>query len=298
MIPYEQHKVQIQALIGDEDSRTATEILLFSNIAYRDIASSHLWQPLMVEAAFSSLILPGDLERIAYVEPDDTDYSAFLIDRTDQYFSSRLYNWWRNLTTTTPLVTGSDGVVVANSTKFTSASPSTAFTADHVGEYIRIGSNLGIYRIDAFVSGTEITLEKGFRGVGATGQNYELRPNGTQQVALTDQQGSDLGFTDWRYIYQKIPLPLYNDYDQIELPGSCQAVTVMVHQMMLLREKYDNDALKRSQAFQDALGLMQPLNPTKGRHTRPRMRTGEVLRFGKYKSTPYYNQNDRRVLGI
>jgi len=301
MIAYGLHKQQLQKLLDDDSTETAEEIQLFTNIAYRRIASMHFWQPLMTENTFTSLTLPGDLEKLYYVEFSDTDYLVFPISRTQRYVSRFLYNAFRNLTTVSPLSYGSDGVISANGTTFTSASPSVDFNATTTalaGQYIRIGTNSGIYKIASVTDANTIELEKGFRGDAETAAYYEIQPNGTQKVNLTDHQGTELGFTNWKYIYQRIPLPVYNDSDQIELPGTCEAVTIMTHQMMLLGDKYDNDALRRDPAFNEAIDAMYPLNPIESDRRMPRDRHGSLIMYGRRRAVHNYNADDRRVIGI
>lgn len=285
---------RIQDLIDDYSTETKAKILRALNNSYRDIASDHFWQPLMSEVTLSGTILPSDMEKPYYVE-DDTDFIYFPISVTDRYQNSRLYNWFENLTVTSPLLTGSDLVVTANSTTVTSAA--AGFTAAMVGEYIQIGTNEGIYKIHAFVGATEVTLADGYRGDTATAQYFEVRPSGTQQFQPSDENGDAISSTTIKFWYQRRPLPLHNDYDQIFLPGGCLAVQIMTHQMMMLGTKYDNDALKQSSSFIDAIGKMKPLNPTRGRCVRPRNRYGSQIVFGRQKvSSSMFEQSGRRIL--
>jgi len=207
-----------------------------------------------------------------------------------------VYNWFSQLTTADALVTGSDGAATLNDKTFTSASPSTNFVASMIGEYIRIGTNEGRYKIASINSTTSIELTDAFRGATVTAQDYRVRPAGTQQIAFTDYLGDSITDTTSTLYYQKVPLPLYNDYDQIELPGTCQAVVIMTHQMLLLENKYDNDALKRSPSFQEALAKMEAIEMPVSRQPVPRDRFGSQIGFGRSKYSDRYDSSNRRIL--
>jgi hypothetical protein len=280
----------------DQSSETAADMLLYTNEAVRTIAADHFFDTLKRDTTFSAL-LPADMERPFYVELSDTDFLAFPISETARYTSNKLYGWWMNRVTVDPLTEGSDGAITANAKTFTSAG--STFQADGVtaGEFIRIGTNAGIYEIDTVDSETQLTLVDGYRGATVTGSYFEVRPRFTQRIALTNEQGDDVSSEAIRFIYQKIPLPIYNDTDMIPLPGDCRAVRIMVHQMLLLGEKYDNDALKRQGDYLSAIASMQPLQPVRGRLTRPRDRYGNPVMFGRYKNVIREDSNNRRILG-
>jgi hypothetical protein len=298
MIPYGKIKARLQALLKDESTATAADILLYTNEAIRDIASDHFFDTLKREVSFSSL-LPADMERPFYIQLNDTDFLSFPISETSQYTSRKLFGWWMDRVTTDPLSIGSDGVIAANGTAFSSASPSVAFTSDMIGEFIQIGENEGIYEITAVPSTTTLTLADGFRGAAETAAHYEVRPQFTQQMQVTDEDGTNVNDEVSTFIYQKIPLPIYNDYDPIPLPGNCKAVRIMVQQMLLLGDKYDNDALKRQPDFQRAIDKMKPLQPTRGRTPAPRNKYGTRIVYGRFSHNSHIrvDRNNRRILG-
>lgn len=299
MIPYFDLKTQIQNLIQDDSTETAADILRYANTVYRQIASTHFFRPLIKSHTIATSILPGDVERLFYVQWSDTDYLVFPISQQDRYLSPVQYNWFSQMTTASTLVTGSDGVTVANATSFTSAAPSTDFDATSttlVGEYIRIGTNGGIYKISSVTDANTLVLTEGFRGAAGTAQSYQIRPEGTQQITFTDYDGTAVTNTTSTLYYQRVPLPLYNDYDQILLPGDCQAVIIKVHQMLLLENKYDNDALKRQPEFEFALAKMESMEAPVSRSPVPRDRNMNEIGYGRRKTTERFDQNDRRVL--
>jgi len=300
MIAWGTIQSRLQKLIDDDSTETALEITEFGNAAYRQTCADHIWQTLLTELSISgtSVTLPADMERPVLYIQDDTDYLFTPISITDRYWNSKQYNWYPDGTITTALFTGSDMVVAAGSTSVTSAAPSAAFDSTCVGEYIQIGTNEGIYKITAAPSGTELTLQDKYRGASDTAQVYEVRPVGTPKISFSDYDGAAVTVSSsGKLWYQRRPLPLYNDYDQLLLPGNCEAVRIMTFQMLLQREKYDNDSLRQDPAYQRAIASMNPLNPTLGRQVKPRDRNGSIIRFGRTRQTVQVNQNGRRILG-
>ena len=279
MIPIGNIISRIQGMIDDDSTETKADILLHANAEYAAIAESHPFQSFIEEITVaSSLILPADLVRMLYAQ-DDTDYIYFNINIPDRYSSNRLYNYFRNLTVTTPLLTGTDLVVTANSTEVTSAG--AGFTSAHVGEYMKIGENPGIYKVSTVDDASTIQLTKAYRGASDTAQAFEIRPEGTQKIAYTDEAGDALTSTSLTLWYLRRPLPLYNDYDSVLLPGQCEALRIGICRRMDESDKYDNDSLKRVPDYNIELEKMKSLNPWKMRHRTPRNRLGGRVRFGR-----------------
>lgn len=309
MIAYESIRRRLQNLFDDTSDEYAVQIREAVNTAYREIAGDHIWQTLSENIDFTGNVLPADIERpVVYVQ-DDTDLLQFQISETDRYNSAYLFNWYYDGSVETPLVTGSDGVTIINGTTFTSASPSTDFNATTdtlVGEYIQIGGNEGIYKIASVTDANTLVLERGFRGANISnpsspsaleGQYYEIRPRGTLKVAFSDELGSAITSTTRKIWYQRRPLPIYNDYDQLMLPGNCDAVRVKAFKMLLEGLKYDNDSLKKDGEYRNAINSMTPLQPTVGRKVRPRDRLGNVVAFGRQRYVNgRWDSNNRRIL--
>jgi len=274
---------RIQSLIDDESSETKTDIKRHLNAAYREIAALHNWRALTVQVTLDSLVLPGDLVRPVLVQ-DDTDYIYFNIKGLpNRYHSSRLYNWFLNIGIATPLLTGTDMAVTAGSTSVTSATGGFT-TADHDGEFIRIDENAGIYEIDSVSDTNTLVLKHAYRGASDTSQYFEIRPEGTQQLILSDQDGDAISTSTAVMWYLKKPLPLYNDYDQILLPGECEAVRIRTFQMMLESDKYDVDSQRQDDDYEVALSHMKSLDPRQSRPRAPRDRHGNRVMYGRRKT--------------
>ena len=70
----------------------------------------------------------------------------------------------------------------------------------------------------------------------------------------------------------------------------------MTWQMLLLRDKYDNDALKAEPQFRKAIASMLPLSPINGASAKPRDRFGRVRAFGRRKVSDRTDGAGRRIL--
>ena len=273
---------RIQKMLMDDSAETKAEILAHLNSSYMELAEEHPWHLLTSSVSPIPTVMPGDMTRILYVE-DGQDKQYFKIGYPQRYASMRLYNYFDNLVVSTPLLTVADAVVVANSTTVTSATG--GFTAGMVGEYVRFGANRGIYLIATVSNANTILLANGYRGVGATAQVMEVRPTGTRQFIQTDYNGSvTTPSPTAKMWYLKKPLPLYNDTDQVQLPGECDALRIKVLQIMMVSDKYDNDSLKQDMPFEKAYAKMKSLNPLPDRFVIPRDAQGARIRFGRYRN--------------
>jgi len=309
MIAYERIKTRLQNLFDDTSDEFAVQIREAVNTAYRDICGEHIWQTLLSNITFTGTVLPADIDRpILFVE-DDTDFIQVQISELDRYRSLQLFNWYYDGATEDPLVSGSDGVTIINGKTFTSVSPSTDFnaTADTlVGEFIQIGGNEGMYKIASVTDANTLVLERAFRGANISdpshpyaliGQYYEIRPRGTLKVAFSNEDGTAITSTSRKMWYQRRPLPIYNDYDQLVLPGNCDAVRIKASQMLLDGLKYDNDSLKKNNDYINAINRMTPLQPTIGRQPRPRDKFGNQIMFGRRRGVhSRWNASNRRIL--
>jgi len=281
---------RIQAMVDDWSAEVRVDLLRYLQAAYAWIAEKRPWSTLVRETTVTGSVLPGDMVLPVYAQ-DDTDQLYFKIGVPQRYFSQRLYNYFLNMRTTSVLHTGSDMATTINSTTVSSAT--AAFTAATTeGQYIRIGQHPGIYQIETCASGTSLTLEKAFHGAdwsdpntpaNMTSQYFEVRPIGTMQIQQTDQNGAartpSSAFTLW---YLRRPIPTYNDYDMIELPGTCEAVRIRVIQLMMETNKYDNDALKQVGNFEEAMEDMRKGEDAWfSRFVVPRDRLGIRVQFGR-----------------
>lgn len=293
----------IQNMVDDDSAETKVIIRDYLNLVYQGMGSLRNWAILRkyISAMPADRILPADCEQLYYVEDDD-DYIYFKGGVPLRHTRSRLYNYFRDIGVADPLLSGSDLATTINSTTVTSAG--AGFTAAMVGEYMRIGNQFGYYKIESFTSTTEVELADGVRAAdltdpdspaNLTGQYFEVRPTGTKKLLFTDDDGGVISSTTIKIWYTSVPLPIYNDYDMVLLPGNCEAVRVKVCQMMDQTDKYTNDALKKVPDYEEELEKMIALDAVPTMERTPRGRYGQRLAFGRQRTSPGNYSSDGRL---
>lgn len=284
---------QLQDAVDTTADEAKVKILRVVNSVYLMIAELRPWSTLLKQVVNPGTVLPADLARPFYVE-DNTDYLYFPLNSgaRERYSSARLYNWWKNMAVATPLLTGTDAATTMDSTAVTSAIG--GFTQAMVGEFIRIGSHPGVYKIQTVTSGNAIVLETAFKGANfsdastwtnLTDQYFEVRPRGTLQAAYTDQNGALITSSSLKLWYSARPIPILRDWDQILLPGECNALFLGAHRRLLRGDKYDNDALKEDADFKAAISQMKSLDNLDDKFLTPRDRFGNRIAFGRHRNT-------------
>jgi len=304
-VPLDALLSRVQVLMGDSSLETKAEIRDHIVQAYYGIAAMRNWRTLRILATQSTDVLPGDLREIYYVE-DNTDYIYFQSGIPQRYtYATRLYNFYENIGQATPLLSGSDLATTINSTTVTSATGGFV-SATHVGEWMKIGATRGVYKIASVTDTNTIVLTDGFRAAdmsdprvpaNLTEQRFEIRPEGTPKILFHDQDGGEIDASSSHKLwYTKIPLTLYNDYDQILLPGNCEAVFIQTLILMNRAQKYDNDALKLKSDFNEELSRMKKLDPVQMRPRMPRDRFGQKFRFGRVKRPEISRDSNNRAI--
>lgn len=144
------------------------------------------------------------------------------------------------------------------------------FTADMVGQSISIGSGAGIYRIATFSDAKTVTIDDTFRGDTVSNGHVSVRPEPTYIIKFVDDRGIQLSPTSVTLRYQRIPLPLYNDYDVLLIPGTCEDVRTMALQSMLRRLGKGREARMMSDEVRIERALAAKDNSQKRYPFRPR----------------------------
>lgn len=245
----------LESTAGDDQKAQYTRKL---NEAYRDVCGMWPWSTLKKTVTLlSTYLCPADMLRPLRIIDEDKQPYNFIggINRLSKYN----YNWYFADMISTPLAEGSTLHVEDYGTAVTSTTEFPATTC--VGEYIRIGSNAGIYKIATWTSTSAITLTDHFRGDTLDKANFSIRPVGTQVVAFSNASGTAITPTDIELTYIRNPLPLYEDDDIIELPGDCSAVRIKALQKILAMNKYDRAADRREIEFNVALSVMKSMEP-------------------------------------
>jgi hypothetical protein len=278
MLDFKNLYTQIQDLIDDASTQTLVTIKRVINNEYANICGMRPWSFNTIrETGVTSLQLPSNLNQIIRINVDNaTDYR--MSNQGDRYFDQTSNNFSFIDPIETPLATAADAVVTANSTSVTSAAAS--FSAE-AGEYIRFGDNIGMYKIASVDDANTLTLTEAFRGDSATAVFYEVRPKGTRQIQFFDAAGTALTVATYTLHYSRQPLPLYNDYDSVLLPGQAEYLKYRVHKTMLREYKYDNDALGLLRDEQEVFDLMASLDPLPRPFQKPVDKRGQRIKFGR-----------------
>ena len=224
------------------------------NEAYRDVAGMWPWNTLKKTVTLASTYLcPADMLRPLRII--DTNKQGYNFIGGVNRISKFNYNWYFTDMIATPLASGNTLHIGEYDTALTSTAEFPATTC--AGEFIRIGSNVGIYKIAAWISTSAMTLTDHFRGDALSEETFSVRPVGTQVLAFSNAAGTALTPTDVELTYIRKPLPLYRDDDIVELPGDCAAVRIKALQKILALNKYDRAADRRNIDFKDALTTMK-----------------------------------------
>lgn len=289
-------KELLQDMLDDQSSETALTLLRYANRAYRDIKTCRPWSmsvktvTLTSTANSSGVVLPSDFVKPVYVQ-DDKDYLYFQMDLKQRYGSQKLYNYFQSLETCTPLLTGTDLATTINGTTVTSATG--GFTAAMVGEYIKIGAEGGLYKIDAVGDTNTLTLAEPFHWADFTDpdapvaledQYFAIRPPSTKKIMFTDENGDAIASSTLKLWYIYYPQKLYNDYDEVLLP-SIEPLRIKIARMMDETDRYTNDSLKKVPDFDKAMGEMRKLDPTPVGLPQPRDKHGNITTFSRKRST-------------
>lgn len=250
---------QMNNSLSTADPEWKLTLLRKLNQAYRDVAQRNdcNWSTLRSKTDITTALLPADMVSILAVY-DDNDFFYHYIGGAKRQ-SKFPYNWYFDTSVETALATGTTVAVDEYSTAVTSTTEFPATTC--AGEYIRIASNPGYYKIDTWTDDSTMTIAKAFRGDAVDEERFSIRPAGTKQIALSDANGDSRDIGTLTIEYKRMPLPLYHDEDLIELPGDCVAVYVKALQHVLALKTFSTAARLRESEFDRALTIMKSLEP-------------------------------------
>ena len=201
--------------ISSEDDKLAMRRML--NLAYYDLASIQPWRSMQreIDVAYSSgdddgKYFPSDMIGI-YAATDDDNNQYYPVDRANILQDDARYRFYFNNPATSALFEG-NGLYMTPGLKTITG---ITLTASSVGEYLQVGSEIGFYKIK-----TITTIDTPFRA-NAKVENvpYAVRPEGTSQVAIVDNQ-ADFTAATVTFFYWVYPPPLWSDHHLIQLPGT------------------------------------------------------------------------------
>jgi hypothetical protein len=226
--------------------------------AYRDVVDAWDWACLKSTVTLStSFLVPADCKNISRVS--DADKTVYNIVNGKNRGSPFNYNWFLSDPINSPLAEGTTLNISEYATALTSTAEFPATTC--IGEYCKIGSNPGFYKIETWTSASAMTLTDHFRGDAESAAIFQIRPRGTQVLAFSDSQGTTITPTGIELTYSRFPLPPYRESDIIELPGSCRAVGIQALRKILALSGYNQAADRKNNEYISALTEMKASEP-------------------------------------
>jgi hypothetical protein len=246
-------------LEGPADDRDIAIAKQKINEAYREVCGAWPWTTLQqsVTLTDSSYIMPSDCRDIRHVMDEDKNPYSFAVGAGRP--SNFMRNWYFDTPTQTPLA---EGALAVTESSIVLSSATAAFPAtDCSDEYIRIGTNTGIYKIESWTSTSVITLYDNFRGVSLGDAIFQVRPKGTRILNFNDSAGTALTPTGVIVTYVRYPLPLFRDEDVLELPGYGNAVIVKALQKLLAIKGFNQAADRKQGEYLAALSEMKASEP-------------------------------------
>lgn len=246
------------------------------NMAYSEVYGMKDWSFAKRETALTvtslsatvPVVLPANFVRhIGTIK--DVDDKYFFAYSKDRVNLKHYYNWFFDDPVSDVLGSGMTLAVSANGTSLTSSAEFPATTC--VGEFIRIGENQGMYEVATWTSTSAMTITEGFRGEDIQdGDTYfEVRPVGTPQINFCTNERDFKAPGAPVLAYVVAPLPLYNRYDVIYVPGDAGAVFQKAVKKFATSRGWDRLARVAEDDFNTAFETAQRTEPKSDEMIKP-----------------------------
>lgn len=193
------------------------------NLAYYELASMRPWRSLRRKVTITLTagdttggLFPADMAGIyAVVDTEGNPYQER--DITNIRDDDNTYRWYIS-----DIIDAGDNLLAGKGVGATPGKTTIngiTFTAAHVGEYIQIGGNMGLYLIKS-QTGSAAVIEPAFRGWDvASDEVYVIRPEGQLKVMAIDTD-SAMVTAGVYYYYWAFPPILTEDQHLIQLPST------------------------------------------------------------------------------
>ena len=155
--------------------------------------------------------------------------------------------------------------------------------ASYIGEYVRFGSEPGIYKITA-----ENAFTPRYYGKSIFGKKAMIRPSGTRRMMLTDENDDYVSGTVMMY-YWSYPSPLYMDNQDILLPASRALELATFIRMLGSKDRRESDADRYRAEYREALDALIAMNPRFSRPMPPTNMQGDKM-FDMRHGANYYRR--------
>lgn len=274
---------------AQEDKVQRARVWRVLNLQYFELCAKYSWKNLRATTALdfttvsdeTGLYIPSDVAGVDMVRDDDDDFEFVERNQADIEPDESGYRYYRYRPSESDLYYGSDLSLTSGDSSFTSASLTAAITAGSpatvLNQYVRFGSELGMYKITNNTS--PYTFTPAYYGPSLEGTDegtFTIRPHTTEKLIIMDAAEEILEDRTVNLYYWKLPRPLYRDQDPILLPTS-EALKLKVLRELpeakVLRPVSENE-LKN--ATEEALRM----NPDFIRSSNPRDRHNSIFSFG------------------
>lgn len=282
-------KIMLDMVLGDvvsNPNKVHTDIATkYINQSYFTVCASKRIEALIDKVTLTPIdgecVLPSDCVPDSIESIEDSDGQQYFRDesrgRGNQYYARNYY-----FDGIAPVLVTSDTASIDEGSTTLTTEEST-FLTSHVGEYVAIGGSGTMYKITAFGTDMSVTISDPYRGDSETSMHIEVRPKPTYVIKFISDKMEALEPTTIYLTYQKLPLPLYNDYDPILVPGTGEDIRTMALQSMLRRLGKSREArmmadevrIERALAAKDSSKKRYPFRAT-GFFRRPEL----VQEFG------------------
>jgi len=281
MIPAGQLWDQIEEAVRRTAAADVEEIMRAVNFEYYRIAALTPWVGL--RSTFSldftgkdsdnAMLLPADLAGIEAVwDGSNKEYSFRnrAAPENDISYEDYTYRYFYEDPVATALVAAENFNVSNGATTYTHTA---TWDADWIGEYVRFGKGLGFYKI-----ASEDTLAVAYRGEQITDGWGEIRPAGTKRLSVRDYIGTFSEVTVTVYCW-KLPLPLWNEYDMMLLPGHEALELAVLARILGYKDRKPVEARGYRGDYRQAISSEIAANPRPITPKRPVDRQGTGIRF-------------------
>ena len=221
----------------------------------------------------SGMWLKSNMADILQVLDVDDEFEYVNRDREAVDVNESMYRYYDYVPTDGALASGNDLTVKKGGVTFEAAS----LTADHTGQYVKFGGELGFYLLSAAK-----TFAPAYKGdnVGP-GADYVIRPEDTRKLVCIDKDSAEITDRSVYLDYWIYPMPLYRDTD-MPLLQSTRALELMVmREALIIIGKRSLTANAYEREIEAAMDELIKLNPRPNKPTNARDAVNEVFSFAK-----------------
>lgn len=270
---FEELYLSIDATSEDEQARVRRTL----NMAYYDLVRAASWvlcratasMDFSTQADTTGLWLPANLAGIDAVYDSDRVYSP--ADKASNLTEkASRYRYYISGVCSSPLYQ-QRGVTIEQGSSAISFSP--ALATDPTGEFITISGRIGFYKFTAVG-----TITPKFMDDRVSNEWFQIRPEGTQKMALMDNEGNSCS-ASVTVDYWVLPPPLIHPSQMILLPTT-EALYFKTIIRLLQYKANEGKAYSYIREYRDAYNEMLQRNPEYICPVFSEFRDGETLGWG------------------